>query len=87
VDSVVWRRLSRTRPDLADRVRVVESLGPFPIQPVIAAQTLPGDLVEAIADALLRLGPRELGPFGATGFVPVDDAHYRALAGVIDRAT
>jgi phosphonate transport system substrate-binding protein len=85
VDSVVWRRLSSARPELTERLRVVESLGPFPIQPVIAAPTLPADVVEAIAGSLLELNPRELGSFGATGFVPVDDAHYRPLAGLLDR--
>ncbi len=85
VDSVVWRRLTSARPDLTDRLRVVESLGPFPIQPVIAAPTLPADVVEAIAGSLLELGSRELGRFGATGFAAVDDTHYRPLAGLLDR--
>ncbi len=87
VDSVVWRRLSSDRPELTERLRVVKSLGPFPIQPVIAAPTLPTDVVEAIAGSLLELGPRELGSFGATGFVAVDDTHYRPLAALLDRVT
>jgi phosphonate transport system substrate-binding protein len=83
VDSVVWRRMSRARPGLADRLRVVESLGPFPIQPVIAAPTLATEVVAAIAAAMLQLGPRELGRFGAMGFAPVSDAHYRPLTGLL----
>jgi phosphonate transport system substrate-binding protein len=85
VDSVVWRRLTGERPELTHRLRVVESLGPFPIQPVVAAPTLPADMVENIADTLLELGPGELGAFGATGFVHVDDAHYRPLAHLLTR--
>ena len=87
VDSVVWRRLSSARAELAERLRVVESLGPFPIQPVVAAGSVPAGVVEGIANSLLELGPRELGSFGATGFVAVDDTHYRPLAALLDRVT
>ena len=83
VDSVVWRRLTSERPELADRLRVVESLGPFPIQPVVASPALGDGAVERIAQALLSLGADELGAFGARGFAPVDEADYRPLAGVL----
>jgi phosphonate transport system substrate-binding protein len=85
VDSIVWRRMSAARPELAERLRVVESLGPFPIQPVVAAPALGDATVRRVADALLELGPRELGAFGATGFAPVDEAHYRPLARLLAR--
>lgn len=85
VDSVVWRRLSSARPELAERLRVAESLGPFPIQPVVASPNLPAAVVEAIAVSLLELGPTELGRFGATGFAPVDETHYRPLARLLAR--
>lgn len=80
VDSVVWRRLAAERPGLTRRLRVVEALGPFPIQPVLASRALPVATVDRIAAALLGPGPGEIGTFGASGFAPVDDAHYRPLA-------
>lgn len=83
VDSVVWRRLTATRPQLARRLRIVESLGPFPIQPVVASKDLDEGTIDRIAGALLALGAGELGSFGASGFAPVDDGHYRPLARVL----
>ena len=59
------------RPELLRRFRVLESLGPFPIQPVVASSRIDDGQLQRIADALLSLGQAELDPFGAIGFAPI----------------
>lgn len=85
VDSVVWRRLVVERPELLRRFRVLESLGPFPIQPVVASSRIDDGQLQRIADALLSLGQAELHPFGAIGFAPIGPQAYEPLALFLSR--
>jgi phosphonate transport system substrate-binding protein len=85
IDSIVWRRLTTEQPELLERFRVIESLGPFPVQPVVASTRLDTRVVEAIAKALEGLGIIELGAFGATGFAPVSPRDYEPLAAFLNR--
>ncbi len=67
---------------LDDRLRVVESLGPHPIQPVVARADLDGERVARVQRALLTLGtraPELLGAFGFAGFAEVEHAHYAGM--------
>ena len=84
VDSVV--RIGRGRHDAGVAgLRVVDRLGPWPVQPLVAAAGLPEDLRRAVSEALLHpetqaaLEP-ELAASALTGLVAVDDAHYDPLA-------
>jgi phosphonate transport system substrate-binding protein len=45
----------RERPELAERIRVVESLGPSPIQPVVVRSTLDQETKAELRDRLLAL--------------------------------
>jgi phosphonate ABC transporter substrate-binding protein len=63
-------------PSLRERIRVLETWGPHPIQPIVARADLPADLRRAIAGALLDIGP--LPEWGVRGFVPVDESLYAA---------
>ena len=85
VDSIVWRRLTGERPELLKRFRVLESLGPFPVQPIVASPRLDPETLERLTGALLRLGPNDLDPFGASGFVSVSPDDYRPLAAFLAR--
>lgn len=74
IDSTVLGWVSAQRPELRERVRVVASWGPHPIQPVVARATLPGETVRAVAAALRTFDPRtgpagELARFGIAGYV------------------
>lgn len=71
IDSNVLRRLPR------DGVRVIETWGPWPVQPVVAASRLGVDFVRDAADALLALDPRDLATFGVRCFAPTSEADYR----------
>ncbi len=81
IDSNTLRLVLRREPEKAARLRVLESWGPMPIQPVLAGTALPEPLRARIADALLRLGENpvareRLGEFGLSGFAPVEEATY-----------
>lgn len=80
VDSVV--RTTRARTD--DRVanlRIVERLGPWPVQPLVASVRLSSEAVSQARAALLASNDdpgmqSELHAAGLARFVPVDDNHY-----------
>lgn len=80
IDSVVWTRLRAERPELAARLRVMEVIGPLPIQPIVAAPSLAPERIARIAGALQELTPDSLAPFGATGMGSVTPEDYDALA-------
>jgi ABC-type phosphate/phosphonate transport system substrate-binding protein len=68
---------------LRERVRVLESWGPHPIQPIVARSALPLAVRRALAETLLDLpreprAPAALAAFGVRGFVPVDESLYAA---------
>ena len=67
IDSNVLRLALRDDPALAARLRVIDALGPFPIQPIAARATLPAATRAAITGALLALRGPKLAAFGVTG--------------------
>ncbi len=80
IDSNALRSLYRERPELCRELRVVESLGPFPIQPIVLRA---GDrrLRDRIAAALLGLADDRdlrsaLAACGLERCVPVDEGLY-----------
>lgn len=80
VDSIV--RTTRARADdRVARLRVVERLGPWPVQPLVASVRLSAEDVRQAQTALLASNDdpamqSELHAAGLARFVPVDDDHY-----------
>lgn len=74
-------RLRRAAGDPAvTDVRVVEGLGPHPIQPIVVRTALSPDRCEEIRTALVGLnGSARLKPFGCLGFAPVSGETYAEL--------
>ncbi|MDH4113617.1 MAG: PhnD/SsuA/transferrin family substrate-binding protein [Actinomycetota bacterium] len=72
IDSQVLAIAMRDDPDLAERLRIVEALGPSTIQPVAVSRRVPEDLREAIRDVVVTIH---------------DDAatHDRLALGLVDR--
>ncbi len=71
----------RERPELAERVKVIDSFGPSTIPPVVAAGRLPATLKAELRAALLDLGAdpraRAVLAFGfIERFAPVTDRDY-----------
>lgn len=76
IDSnVLWMRL-REEPGLADLIQVIDSWGPFPVQPVVVRSGLAPVLKGALRDAFLDLDAYALAGFGLRGFAPVTDEDY-----------
>lgn len=90
VDSNVLLLERRRDPDLDGRLRVLESWGPSPIQPVLVRSSLDPALKASIADALLALHrdptmASRLAEFGVLRFAKVDEAAYLRLGDEVRR--
>ncbi len=81
IDSNVLRIKLESSPELRGRLRVIETWGPFPIQPVVLRSALPQELKNRLLAALLSIGLHPsasptLAGFGLSRFVPVTYDHY-----------
>jgi phosphonate transport system substrate-binding protein len=81
IDSQVLEVALRDDPELANRLRVIEVLGPSTIQPVAVSKRVPSGLREQIRGALLALHDdpdvrRRLALGLVKRFVPVDASSY-----------
>lgn len=94
IDCHVLSVALRGRPDLAARVRVIDTLGPSTIQPVVAARRLPQRLRTDLRAFLLDLGNDpvarpHLDRALVQGFEAVNDASYddvRAMLAAVEAA-
>jgi phosphonate transport system substrate-binding protein len=94
IDSQVLSIALRDEPGLSDRIRLIDTLGPSTIQPVVAAPSMRADRLGAVRDALVGLAGQPgaadaLGRGFLARFVPVADDDYddiRAMAAVADAA-
>jgi phosphonate transport system substrate-binding protein len=89
IDSQVLAMELRDDPELADRVRVVETLGPSTIQPVAVSRRVPPDVREAIRDVLVRMAEdsvvrERLARALVERFVPVDAGDYDDIRMMLD---
>jgi phosphonate transport system substrate-binding protein len=81
IDSNVLRIKLKSSPELEELLRVIESWGPFPIQPVVIRSGLDGELKERLRVILLSIGADPhvspaLAGFGLERFAPVTYEHY-----------
>ena len=88
IDSQVLAVELKQHPELTEDLRVIASIGPSPMPPVIAASRLPSSLKRDIRQVLLALHQdqalRELFASGCIErFTEVDDRHYDAIRQVI----
>lgn len=84
IDSNALGLRLESQPRLKSRIRVLETWGPLPIQPLLARRSLPRGLRDRVAQALLsmhedRAGARGLASFRFARFVPVTRAFYDAF--------
>jgi phosphonate transport system substrate-binding protein len=81
IDSNVLRIRLRGRPSLAQKLRVIESWGPYPIQPVVVSSGLHPELKAELRAAFFSANEDErtrrvLQRFGLTRFVAVGEESY-----------
>jgi phosphonate transport system substrate-binding protein len=89
VDSNTLLLARRRDPSLDGQLRVLESWGPSPVQPLVARAGLPAGVPARIAGALLAMADsaetgRRLREFGVLRFAPVAEPDY--AAGVFERS-
>ena len=90
IDSNVLSLAFRARPGLRDELRVVETWGPHPIQPLVMSTQRFATLGPALRDALLQLfEDPETGPalveLGLERCVPIDDSLYDDERAALER--
>jgi phosphonate transport system substrate-binding protein len=94
IDSHVLALAVRDNPVLAEQLRVIDTLGPSSIQPVVAAGHLPDGLKSDVQAALLDMSrdadcKGQLAKGLLERFAPVRDADYddiREMLGAVERA-
>ncbi|MDQ5825732.1 MAG: PhnD/SsuA/transferrin family substrate-binding protein [Chloroflexota bacterium] len=84
IDSQVLAVAMRDEPALTEELRIIETLGPSSIQPVVAAHTLPEGLKADVRAALLRMHTDPQGRLGLSHglvarFAPVIDEDYNDI--------
>lgn len=91
IDSIVLARAALLDPSLRRRLRVVASLGPSPVPPLVAARSVDPDRAAQLRAALLGAqnttsGRALLRAGGLRRFVPIHDHDYDVLRLALDRA-
>jgi ABC-type phosphate/phosphonate transport system substrate-binding protein len=91
IDSTVLELEQAQHPDVARGLRVVESIGPCPVPPVVVAARRPEALKARLREALLAMHEDPDGRAILTGglidrFVPVQDADYDPIRAMLRRA-
>jgi phosphate/phosphite/phosphonate ABC transporter binding protein len=84
IDSNVLNLRLEEVPELREKLRVIESWGPYPIQPVVVRSALPAELKEGLRSSLLAVHAdprtrRAISEFDLERFVPVTDEDYGGL--------
>ena len=84
VDSNVLILARRRNPELRHELRVLESWGPLPIQPVVAREDLPLEVRQDVVRHFCRMGSLPVGrelldDVWMSGFVPCDEEPYQQM--------
>jgi phosphonate transport system substrate-binding protein len=75
---------------LDEKIRVLESWGPYPVQPIVVRSSLPRELKEALSASLLRMHEHEawrrrLERCGVRRLAPISHADFAAERAVFER--
>jgi phosphonate transport system substrate-binding protein len=81
IDCHVLGVMLRREPALAEKLRVIETLGPAPSQPVVVRAGLEADVRGRIRETLLGLHSPVMRKFGVEGFASAPD--YLSIAAVV----
>ena len=85
VDSHVLAVELHHRPDLANRLRVVDSFGPSPIQPVVARRSLDAGFRQQLRDILVGLAGDGLSQGLVERLTPITDDLYDPIRTMLVR--
>lgn len=79
IDSQVLEVEFRRRPELRKTLRIIETFGPAPIQPVVVSHRLDSGLRHDIGAAVITVAGEPMRACLFQAFVPVDDAAYEPI--------
>ncbi len=85
VDSHVLAVALRRQPKLRDELRVIESFGPSPIQPIVARGALDAGLRSQLGEALVSLSGGALDRGLVERLVPISDQWYDPIRSMLAR--
>ena len=83
IDSIVLEQELQNHPELAERVRVIRSIGPSPMPPIAAAQRLEPDIISQLCQSLLHPTSQLQQVMGAARvkrYAAVDWDSYESIA-------
>jgi phosphonate transport system substrate-binding protein len=84
VDSLVWDSLVLLTPELDEELKIIETSGEFPINPIVVTSHTPAAVTTSLAGVLLAMAndpgaSRALQSLGIEGFVAPDESRYDAI--------
>lgn len=89
IDSTVLEQELRDYPELSHHLRVIESIGPCPMPPVVAAQRLGRAFIDELQSALLQPDTEVISAMERSHiqrYVPVQSSDYAAIGIMYDAA-
>jgi phosphonate transport system substrate-binding protein len=90
IDSTVLEQAQRSIPDLSQQLRIIDSIGPYPIPPIVVSQRLGTAWIDRLQSALLQPDEElqeQMQQAGIRRFAVVESAEYNQLADLFDRVT
>ena len=79
IDSNVLALQYKKHPELKEKIRIIKSWGPFPIQPLVVKKDLPDEIKKIFVTALLQMAIDEkdaLAEYFVDGFGPISDHDF-----------
>lgn len=89
IDSMVLEQELRHHPELVQQLRVIASIGPSPMPPIVIAQRLGRQWLDRLQAALLQPDSElqaQMQQAQVRRFAPVQSVNYQKLAQMYDRA-
>ena len=89
VDEYVWVEYAKAHPEAADKLQVLESMGPYPFTPIVAGPGVDLADMKRLQDALTTMkagtrGKAALGYLGLDGFVVEPVTFYAPIEKMLD---
>ncbi len=89
VDEYVWVEYVQAHPDAARKLKVLQSMGPYPFTPIVAGPKVDTGVMKRLQVALTGMKPGARGGvaisnLGLDGFVTEPASFYRPIAKMLD---
>ncbi len=83
IDEYVWIEYTKTRPEIKEKLHIIERLGPFAFTPIVAGKGVSKETIQKVQKALVEMTPKELEMlkknFNMDGFVVKDRSFYKNI--------